>query len=595
MLINDLPTGAPYQRMAPDFAPRLRSKKLHFQSFCIDRESEEIACEIKAAHTTRQQYLYGCSGAKYFLDGYVSFNKLRMSAADGVFRQKLEDYDEWLTGEHALAMLTEANVQSEQVYSADVLDHNPDDNDGDEDESDDDDYEPRSPSPTIEPPTSRKIHRPRIATDRLIDHAGEVDERVQGDGEDVGFSDDDEELDDGMSENSDDRDAVVDYVSESSHYTNDEEDAVFTSDESSENEDENVEETTPVEVVHVVDQREQTATPAREDTSVDNQSQTDQEMTIFDRQLFSIYGMPIDEVTNLPPNLRKLIGKIRGKRAPRTPVGYAIEFRECQGCADAPDLFREGVSRSATSHGYCDSCADFLRARETIIPNYIRHRMAGTVMRAEDVRRTGILMKEVSSCDFKKSLDQGELKEWYDARITQAGAARLGATSTEKDILNAIQTRKLHGFIQVYITGIKYTAVQVSLYTPLEKRAALAGMPPIIRHMTISRDDLQSPMKEQAMENDDVRTPRNLLVSAYESTNCLYTCEMIRFLMSLGVMAYDVIGVWEYDMKPIFRAIILKMVEKRMECKAMEDILGDVFWKLASFTYKSTFLNLSMF
>ena len=555
MLSMDLPVDAPIERLAPDFAPHVRSKKLHFQALCIDYESEQLQCEIKAAHTSRQQFVFACSGQKYYLDGYVSIHKLRVDVGGETYRNKLEDYEQWLTDEHVLSMQQESIVQQSTNVDQSLLDSSDDDDDEDDDSYAETSNESSAEQAVVEDSARCRLRTNRRVTERLIDHMDDNEQCVGGD-EAVGFSDEDVEDDVHLSETSEDRAAIVDDVSEVSNYSFDEDLASFTSSDT--------------------DGEEQVADINEQHSTVDEnavpspvlRSPSPIQMSQFYRRLYDIYGMPVDQVKNLPPNLKKLLSKIRGKHAPSTPVGYAIEYRECSSIEESPDLFKEGVSRSATSHGYCDSCAATLRARQYQIPAYIQHRMAGTEIRAEDVRRTGIIVKEVSSCDFKKSLDQGVLKEWYERQITSMGEARLGASTTEKEILNAVRTGKLRGFIQL------------SLYCPLEKRQQLEGIPPVLRHATITRDDLCPLMRTQAEENNDMRTPRRLLVSAYEAENGLYTCDMVKYLMSLDIFAYNVLAVYEYKMESVFAQIINKMVDMRMGCKRKGDALGDVYWKL---------------
>ena len=118
----------------------------------------------------------------------------------------------------------------------------------------------------------------------------------------------------------------------------------------------------------------------------------------------------------------------------------------------------------------------------------------------------------------------------------------LGSVSQE-EILSAVKIGDLFGF------------VRCDIHVPDDKKHIWSEMPPIFKHVEVSRDDIGDFMRDYGIQHDIMAKPRKMLIGSMFGENILLATPLLKFYLENELVVTKVYETIEYEAKACFKAI----------------------------------------
>ena len=190
--------------------------------------------------------------------------------------------------------------------------------------------------------------------------------------------------------------------------------------------------------------------------------------------------------------------------------------------------------------------------------------------------RCHVKVVEMWECEWK------EIRKEPDVKSFLAPARRQKWNMTQNEILAAV------------IDGTLFGMIECDIHVPPELRPYFSEMQPIFKNANVSRDDIGPYMRQYAIENDIMSTPRRMLIGSYRGEKILLATPLLRRYLAHGLVVDHVYQIIEYEPKPCFQNFGDSMSAARRAGDADPDkaIIADTMKLLGNSGYGKTVTNI---
>ena len=193
------------------------------------------------------------------------------------------------------------------------------------------------------------------------------------------------------------------------------------------------------------------------------------------------------------------------------------------------------------------------------------------LLTSEQIRMIDIIRDEILVALGYQVIRQGEC-EWRRIRLTNENYAKLlmELNTYEKlirfwpEIDNLIPTQHILNLVQKgKIDGIIF----VDIETPEHLKEKYEQFAPIIKHASVTLDDIGPYMQRIAFENN-IKFPvegRKMVIDSYFGESIGLTCESLKHLLEMGLEVTKVLAFIRHKPFPIFKPFVDKITRLRMQ------------------------------
>ena len=203
----------------------------------------------------------------------------------------------------------------------------------------------------------------------------------------------------------------------------------------------------------------------------------------------------------------------------------------------------------------------------------------------------GVNVVEIHECEWlqKKTLlpsIPGLFEYRYKSPVSKAYQRDTGKFAVgEKQIISAIKRGTLFGLVQCDIEVPDRDGL----------RAHFAELTPIFKNTNITRADIGEHMREFAIKNKIMSTPRPSLIGSYFGKQMLFATPLLKWYLEHGLVVSNITLVLEYKPSPCFKDFGFRVSEARREGDAdrSKSIIAETYKLLGNSAYGKTVTNVS--
>ena len=154
-----------------------------------------------------------------------------------------------------------------------------------------------------------------------------------------------------------------------------------------------------------------------------------------------------------------------------------------------------------------------------------------------------------------------------------------------RQILDAVQSDKLYGFIEL------------DIHVPESLQFHFSEMPPIFKHVSLSRDDLPDEMREFAMTHNILSQPQKSLIGSFYGKKILVLTSLLKWYLQHGLIVTDIYQVIQFRGYHCFNNFAESVCNMRREadCDGSKKIIADTAKLCGNVIYGATITDKERF